>query len=80
MEMCGDRWKDQSVVLFLIYTSVLITRLASKNEEKTLRAIHPIRCLYLAILNRNSQDDFGTRGHQSQPGRHRMGPDTTVRE
>jgi len=45
---------DQSLALFLIYTSVLATRLASKNEEKTLRAIHP-SCyfgdVYLTILN-----------------------------
>ena len=31
-EMCGDRWKDQTLVLLLIYTSVLTTSLASKDE------------------------------------------------
>jgi len=48
---------DQGLVLFLIYTSVLTTRLASKNEEKALRAIHP-SChfgdVYLTILNKSS--------------------------
>jgi len=34
--------------LFLIYTSVLTTSLASKNEEKTLSVIHPS---YYSVMN-----------------------------
>jgi len=38
--MCGDRWKDQNLVLFFdIYTFAFTTRLVSNNEEKKLRAI-----------------------------------------
>jgi len=40
-EMCSNRWEDQNLVSIPIYTSVLAARLASYNEEKTLRAIHP---------------------------------------
>jgi len=40
-EMCGDRYKNQSFVFDIYHTSILATSLASKNEEKTLRAIHP---------------------------------------
>ena len=40
-EMCGDRWKDRNLLMFLIYTPVFTASLASKSEGKTLRAIHP---------------------------------------
>jgi len=44
-------------VVFDIYTSVLTTSLASKDEEKTLCAIYPSQMLfgdvYLTISNKN---------------------------
>jgi len=55
-EMCGgNRWKGQTLVLFLIYTSVLTTDLASKDEEKTFGRYLSILVLfgdvYLTISN-----------------------------
>ena len=57
-EMCGDRWRDQNLVMFLfflIYTSVIATRVASTNEEKTLRAIYPscylLPCFWPFLIN-----------------------------
>jgi len=44
VEMCTDGWKDRGLVLFLIYTFVFTTRLASKDEEKTLRVIFLSQC------------------------------------
>ena len=31
---CGDRWRDQNLVMFLIYTSVFTANLANKNERQ----------------------------------------------
>jgi len=51
-DMCGDRWKHQTLVLFLIYTFVLTTSLASKEDVANYLSIPVLFSdVYLTILN-----------------------------